>query len=66
MRVIINGEMKEFDQSLTLESLLSGLKLKSEGVVCELNRSIISKTRYSQTYLNDNDSLEIVHFVGGG
>ena len=66
MKVRINGEIKEFDQTLNLERLLSSLNVKKDGLVCELNRSIVNKLQYSQTYLNDNDSLEIVHFVGGG
>jgi len=66
MKIRINGEIKVLDQPMTVESLLSRLSLKREAVVCELNRLVVDKNSYSQIYLNDNDNLEIVHFVGGG
>jgi sulfur carrier protein len=35
-------------------------------VAVELNREILPKDRYAGTPLGAGDSLEIVHFVGGG
>ena len=35
-------------------------------IVVELNLAIVPKADYDKTILNDGDSLEIVHFVGGG
>ena len=66
IRVRVNGEMEELNQSFTVLELLSQFQIKSDSVVLELNRQILEKGRYSSTYLRDGDSLEIVHFVGGG
>ncbi len=66
MNIRINGELQLIEGPKTLDELLSHLRVKKEAVVCELNRAVISKVNYSETMLNDNDSLEIVHFVGGG
>ncbi|MBI4972060.1 MAG: sulfur carrier protein ThiS [Candidatus Omnitrophica bacterium] len=66
MKVQINGQIQLIEESISLEQFLGDLKVCKEAVVCELNRSIIQKDQYSKTYLSENDSLEIVHFVGGG
>lgn len=66
MKVVINGEDREFAGSLTLAGLLDQLGLKSDRVAVELNRDIVPRDRWVDTVLNDGDKLEIVHFVGGG
>jgi len=35
-------------------------------VVVELNRSIVRRANLSTTPLSPGDSVELVHFVGGG
>ncbi len=35
-------------------------------VAVELNGEILSKTKFNDTIINENDTLEIVGFVGGG
>ena len=66
MKIQINGEAREIEDGLTLGGLLDELKIRPARVVIELNRSIISREVYAATRLNEGDSLEIVHFVGGG
>lgn len=66
MQIIINGEKKIIDNNTTLAALLKELAIDSQRVAVELNRNIIDKADYSKTILKDNDSLEIVSFIGGG
>ena len=66
MKIQINGEAREIEEGLTIGGLLDELKIRPARVVIELNRSIISREVYTATRLNEGDSLEIVHFVGGG
>ena len=66
MKVRINGEIQLMEGPISLEQFLGGLNVRNEALVCELNRAIIQKDQYSKTFLGENDSLEIVHFVGGG
>jgi sulfur carrier protein len=35
-------------------------------VVVELNRDIVDRDRYGEVGVSDGDSIELVHFVGGG
>jgi thiamine biosynthesis protein ThiS len=66
MKVKINGEEREFDNGLTLTALLESLQIRPGRVVVERNREIVPRDRYNATSINDSDTLEIVHFVGGG
>jgi thiamine biosynthesis protein ThiS len=66
MRVLVNGDWNEIEEGETLESLLVRLGLDRRRVAVEHNLEIVPRSRYGGTRLADGDSLEIVHFVGGG
>jgi len=66
MKLVINGEERDFNSVFALSDLLAQLGLKSDRVAVELNRELISRDHWAQTHLADGDNLEIVHFVGGG
>jgi len=66
MRVKINGEDREVNDGLTLTALLESLQIRPGRVVVERNRDIVPREDYSATSIMEGDTLEIVHFVGGG
>lgn len=66
MRVYVNGEAKELSAPVSLSELISQLDLPAARIAVELNRSVVRRNDWSTTMLNDDDTLEIVHFVGGG
>lgn len=69
MKLYINGEGRQFETSgdpYTLAVLLELLGMKSDRVAVELNREIVPRDRWAETRLDEDDRLEIVHFVGGG
>jgi len=66
MKVKINGEDREVDDGLTLTALLESLQIRPGRVVVERNRDIVPRDSYNATLIDDGDTLEIVHFVGGG
>lgn len=66
MIITINGQNREFDAPLTVRELVEGLGLPPRKVAVERNREIVPKSTYAEVALNDGDTLEIVHFVGGG
>ena len=66
IKVVINGDEKEIAAGLTVTALLESLNLHPRLVVVEHNREILDRERYSDTEVRDGDTLELVHFVGGG
>ncbi len=66
MRLVINGENRDFDYPLTLAGLVEKLGMKQDRVAIELNRDIVQRGQWAEKALASGDKLEIVHFVGGG
>ena len=66
LNLIVNGQPKKFSTSLNVEQLLLELKLNREQVVVELNREILTVDKYVDIELQDDDTLELIQFVGGG
>ena len=66
IRVTVNGEERSVPAPATLASLIGHLGLDPRMVVAELNRRIVRRPDLATTPLADGDSVELVHFVGGG
>jgi sulfur carrier protein len=66
MNIRINGEEKEISDGQNIAGLLDELQIRPGRIVVELNRNIVSREAHASTTLKEGDSLEIVHFVGGG
>jgi thiamine biosynthesis protein ThiS len=66
MRLIVNGDEKDYAGITTLSSFVEHLGLKPDRLAVELNRDIVPRSQWGSTILRDNDRLEVVHFVGGG
>ena len=65
MNITTNGEAASIEPMSVQEYLVS-LGIDPRRVAVELNREILPKAQYQETMLQEGDSLEIVHFVGGG
>ena len=66
LRVRLNGKDREIEDGHTVTSLLESLDLHPGMVVVELNREILARDRYGDVPVGDGDTIELVHFVGGG
>ena len=66
MKVSLNGEPKELPDALTLQHLLDLLHVPAGRVACEVNLKIIKRAFYPETRLQEGDTIEIIHAIGGG
>ena len=66
MRIRLNGKERELSAGSTVSSLLAELDLHPGMVVVELNREILERDGYDGVAVADGDTIELVHFVGGG
>ncbi len=66
MLIKVNGESREVDEGTTLRKLIIDLALKPDQVAIELNREVVRRVKWEETILQEGDTVEIVHFVGGG
>ena len=66
LEITVNGKSYPFTAGMTLAALLTALTDANASVVAEVNGTIIPRGAFDSTPLNAGDTIEIVHFVGGG
>jgi thiamine biosynthesis protein ThiS len=65
--IVVNGDPREVPAGSTVASLLASLELDPRLVVVERNREILrDREAFPRVELARGDTIEIVHFVGGG
>jgi thiamine biosynthesis protein ThiS len=64
--VTVNGEARRIPAPASLADLITHLGLDPRMVVAELNRRVVRRAELGATPVQDGDSVELVHFVGGG
>lgn len=62
----LNGEERVVPAGLTVSGLLAHLDLHERLVVVERNREIVRRSQYAEVHVEAGDTIELVHFVGGG
>lgn len=66
MRITVNGKQQIVEEGTTVRELLNRMRVDSRKVAVELNLEIVAKSAYDRTQLEEEDQVEIVHFIGGG
>ncbi len=66
MMIIVNGESKEIAESTTITKLIDSLGVKVQVMAAAVNMEIVKKDKWDTHLLNENDKVELLHFVGGG
>lgn len=66
MRLTVNGKPRDYDGPAALPALLRALDVDRRRVAVARNGDVLRREEYEQVVLQDGDSLEIVHMVGGG
>ena len=66
MKIKLNGKNHRIDQPTNVESLLDSIGLAGKPVVVELNKKALFPREYPETYLEENDRVEIVTIAAGG
>lgn len=66
IRVQVNGKERDIERGQNVRALLESLDLHPGMVVVELNRAILERDCYGDVVVEEGDTMELVHFVGGG
>ncbi len=66
MNIRVNGEVKTIAPGVSVQELLVQMNIVPENVVIEHNGIIVPRQEWPSVFLQENDSLEIVLFMGGG
>lgn len=66
INITINGDTHRLAEELNLIDLLVKFEIEEDKVAIEHNLEIVPKSTFDSVIVADGDSLEIVHFIGGG
>jgi len=66
MILTLNGKQEAIEKAMSLDALVAAKGLCPDRVVVEHNFAIISKEDWPKIMLKDQDTIEIISFVGGG
>ena len=66
IKIKVNGKKILLNENRSVEKLVKKLKLPLNKVAIELNKKILDKKKLNKIKLKNKDSIEIVHFIGGG
>jgi len=66
LRVYVNGDSREVQGTPSLAELIQQLDLPAARIAVEVNREVVRRGEWGSRMLQDEDKIEIVHFVGGG
>jgi len=62
----LNGSTVSLSMNQTLYDFLEAQKFDITTIAVERNGEIVPRTSYKNVILKDEDTLEVVRFVGGG
>jgi thiamine biosynthesis protein ThiS len=66
IKIQLNGKKYQIKLGYNLKDLLKILKKDNNKVAIELNGEIADKKKYNKIFIEKNDKIEIVQFIGGG
>lgn len=66
MTLIVNGETREFDNSSTLQEIITNLQIENKVMAAAVNMNIVKKEDWNNFIPKEDDKIELLQFVGGG
>ncbi|MFI8966690.1 sulfur carrier protein ThiS [Streptomyces sp. NPDC053493] len=66
LSVSVNGEVRVFEDPLSLAALVATLTAASAGVAAALNETVVPRGEWATTLLGDGDRVEVLTAVQGG
>ena len=66
MKFELNGESREAEDELTVETLLSRLVPHRRRVAVALNSRVVPRSRFEETRIREGDRVEVIQATGGG
>lgn len=66
MKIIVNGNEKEFKDGISMNDLINELNLTDKVMAAALNMEVVKQENWATCRLSDGDKVELLDFVGGG
>lgn len=66
MKILINGETHQFEESKTITGLVADLALEPKMILIEHNGTALHRSEWSTCILSEGDRIEILQVAAGG
>lgn len=66
IKVSVNGEVKELENSLNITEMIEALKYKIKGFAVAVNTTFVPIAKYNETIIKEGDTIDILAPVQGG
>ncbi len=66
IKINLNGKPLLLPRQTSIFNIIKKIKVPLDKIAIELNKEIVNKKKIKKILLKNKDSLEIVHFIGGG
>jgi sulfur carrier protein len=66
MKLIVNGDHKEFEDNKSLGDIIKELQIEDKVMASAVNMQIVKKDDWKTFIPKDGDKIELLQFVGGG
>ncbi|MDD5391565.1 MAG: sulfur carrier protein ThiS [Thiothrix sp.] len=66
MEILVNGTPHIVPENTTAAQLLAILEIHGKRLALEVNQELVPRSQFETTLLKPNDTVEIVHAIGGG
>ncbi len=66
MEILVNGTPHLIAAGTTVAQLLVILDLQGKRLALEINQELVSRSQFDNVILHPQDTVEIVHAIGGG
>ena len=66
MKILINGETRQFEESKTITGLVVDLALEPKMVLIEHNGTALHRSEWITCLLSEGDRIEILQVAAGG
>jgi len=66
MQIKLNGYSKDIENGQMLDSVIASVSRSPKRVIAEVNGQLVKTALWTQTTLQEGDTVELVALVGGG
>lgn len=66
MQIVLNGEPADVEDGVSINDLLQTLGFEGQRLAVEVNHEVIPRGEHISFILSAQDTVEIIHAVGGG
>ena len=66
MYIKVNNENQEISENTSIEQLVEQLKISTNGIAIAINNTVVKKSEWNSTIINNTDDILIIKSTQGG